>query len=366
MATIKFPSGDSFTLIPKVTVIRMKGIQLRSHMVSIYQPLADALLFSGKEVLVNWPVFSGAPMNSREEYDALREIVNAVSSAQLTNSPLIAFTDEGAKLDWLDQIGVTTYDFNGLELTSVPNEAELDANLLSTTKYFMLIIDHSKWLLPMSDAQGLNGRHVQVAWDAFRAELKDREQVFNFFYWDHTITDRAGRRAELLKAFNDNHTNIVIGFAAELPEKWKTYAEDVFIWDGVKLTTDSDHVMTPVGDGTDEISYALGLVAEECSEISHACMKALRFGLHDSPPSGNLTNLEKIVKEVHDLYACLLVLEQQLEEAGVDVSFTGGEDLIKRKLNRLRMYQERSISNGRLARPLIIPEVTAGEPKSAG
>ena len=47
-------------------------------------------------------------------------------------------------------------------------------------------------------------------------------------------------------------------------------------------------------------------------------------------------------------------------------SFTGGEDLIKRKLNRLRMYQERSISNGRLARPLIIPEVTAGEPKSAG
>lgn len=367
MPVIKLPSGDHFTLNSNVTVVRMKGIDLQSKKVSVTRALTDVSLFSGREILVNWPTLPKTPMGPSEEYEYLKEAASAIATAQMTENPLIVLVEEGTELSWLNQIGVMTFDFNDQELAVVPNEAELDANLLYTSKYrhIMLIIDTSKWTAPLGDTLGANDRYVHDAWDAFRATLKDPEQLFNLFYWDHSITDRTALRTALLEVFNDDHMNIVIGFDKHLPEKWKTYADDVFIWDGAKLTTDSDFMMATPPDGVDEISYALGLVVEECSEISYTCMKALRFGLHGRQPGDTSTNLEKIVKEVHDLHACLMVLEEQLKVTGIDVHFTGSVDLIKRKLDRLQFFQQRSIDNGRLSRSLIIPEVNVGEPKSA-
>lgn len=56
--------------------------------------------------------------------------------------------------------------------------------------------------------------------------------------------------------------------------------------------------------------HLLACLAEECAEVTHACMKALRFGLGDAEPGQPHTNAEKIIQEIADLYAVVELLEE--------------------------------------------------------
>lgn len=52
---------------------------------------------------------------------------------------------------------------------------------------------------------------------------------------------------------------------------------------------------------------------EECAEVQHACVKALRFGLHDSAPYAETNNLFAIRRELGDLLGVLQVINDTTE-----------------------------------------------------
>ena len=58
----------------------------------------------------------------------------------------------------------------------------------------------------------------------------------------------------------------------------------------------------------DHTQYLLVCLAEECAEVSHRAMKALRFGLDEIQPGQTLTNRERLVEELHDLISVAAIL----------------------------------------------------------
>lgn len=54
--------------------------------------------------------------------------------------------------------------------------------------------------------------------------------------------------------------------------------------------------------------HLLDILAEECNEVALRVSKALRFGLDEVQPGQTLTNRQRIMVEVNDLYAALKML----------------------------------------------------------
>lgn len=54
--------------------------------------------------------------------------------------------------------------------------------------------------------------------------------------------------------------------------------------------------------------HLLDILAEECNEVAQRVSKALRFGLEEVQPGHTLTNRQRIMQEVNDLYAALKML----------------------------------------------------------
>ena len=59
---------------------------------------------------------------------------------------------------------------------------------------------------------------------------------------------------------------------------------------------------------TDE-QHLLILLAEECSELSKACIKAARFGMENGEPGQALSNVDRIVDELTDVVAVAEMLD---------------------------------------------------------
>ena len=57
--------------------------------------------------------------------------------------------------------------------------------------------------------------------------------------------------------------------------------------------------------------HFLVCLAEEASELSQACAKALRFGLGDRYPVAGDTTLERVVKELNDVQAVAIMMKQR-------------------------------------------------------
>jgi len=55
--------------------------------------------------------------------------------------------------------------------------------------------------------------------------------------------------------------------------------------------------------------HLLSTLAEECAEVAQCASKALRFGLDDAQPGQLLTNRERIVSELNDLWAVVEMLD---------------------------------------------------------
>ena len=55
----------------------------------------------------------------------------------------------------------------------------------------------------------------------------------------------------------------------------------------------------------------LTILTEECAEVTQRITKALRFGMDECEPEQGLTNKERLVDEINDLYAVVLMLRGQ-------------------------------------------------------
>lgn len=88
-------------------------------------------------------------------------------------------------------------------------------------------------------------------------------------------------------------------------------------------------------------------LAEECSELSKACSKAIRFGVNATKPGSTETNRQRIIEEFKDVAAAIdyLIFDQLLpiEEAEMDYEFDKRRERIDKYLQvskDLGIYKE--------------------------
>ena len=55
--------------------------------------------------------------------------------------------------------------------------------------------------------------------------------------------------------------------------------------------------------------HLLVILSEECAEVSKEVSKCLRFGLDDKEPGQELSNREKVIKELSDLNGVMEMLQ---------------------------------------------------------
>lgn len=59
-----------------------------------------------------------------------------------------------------------------------------------------------------------------------------------------------------------------------------------------------------------ETEHLLTILFQECAEVQQRVSKALRFGLPEVQPGQDKTNAERIIEELNDLYAVVVMLER--------------------------------------------------------
>lgn len=92
-----------------------------------------------------------------------------------------------------------------------------------------------------------------------------------------------------------------------------------------------------------EIDHLLVVLAEECAEVAQRVAKALRFGLTEVQPGQPYTNAERIVNEVNDLIAVVMMLERH------GLPRYGSMAAINAKQAKVALY--RDYANGRTSHP---------------
>lgn len=95
--------------------------------------------------------------------------------------------------------------------------------------------------------------------------------------------------------------------------------------------------------------HLLTTLAEECSEITKAACKSLRFGLDDRSPldPGGMTNREKLIYELNDLVATV----NMLEDIGVVPHAWQDQKLQADKQGKVAKYMGYAMSKGTLTAP---------------
>jgi len=58
-------------------------------------------------------------------------------------------------------------------------------------------------------------------------------------------------------------------------------------------------------------NFLLLSLMEECAEVAQRCSKAIKFGLQEKQRNQDLTNNERLVDELEDLYGVALVLQDE-------------------------------------------------------
>ncbi len=92
-------------------------------------------------------------------------------------------------------------------------------------------------------------------------------------------------------------------------------------------------------------NYILIQLMEECAEVQHACAKALRFGLSDSPNILTPTNKEHLADELLDLLAIIQVVKTQ-KIAILPESKEETEQIINYKLDKIEKWMKYSVEKG--------------------
>jgi hypothetical protein len=103
---------------------------------------------------------------------------------------------------------------------------------------------------------------------------------------------------------------------------------------------------------TTRTEHLLACLFEECAELSKEAAKAVRFGLDDTKPGDELTNGEKILEELNDVYAIIDMLwnEKTLKRtcAGYPKNHVLVVEKVRAKQEKVEKYMEYARSNGSL------------------
>ena len=90
--------------------------------------------------------------------------------------------------------------------------------------------------------------------------------------------------------------------------------------------------------------YMLTCLAEECFEVGQRVMKALRFGLNEVQAGQPLHNADRILEELHDLFAVAAILQAE----GVIGPFVPPAGTVSRKLEKIERFMAISRATGAL------------------
>jgi len=88
-------------------------------------------------------------------------------------------------------------------------------------------------------------------------------------------------------------------------------------------------------------NFLLLSLMEECAEVAQRCSKAIKFGLKEKQLDQNLTNNERLIDELEDLYGVAKVLQD--EES---INHTNFERVLAKK-PRLEKYFKYSQSGNK-------------------
>ena len=84
--------------------------------------------------------------------------------------------------------------------------------------------------------------------------------------------------------------------------------------------------------------HLLTILTEECAEVAQRATKAMRFGMDEIQPGQGLTNKERMILEVNDLFAVLSMLEEKNQGISwVNHSLVTQK---KRKVEEFRVFDE--------------------------
>jgi hypothetical protein len=90
-------------------------------------------------------------------------------------------------------------------------------------------------------------------------------------------------------------------------------------------------------------------IAEEAAEISKAALKASQFGLDDRDPATQVTNLDWLLSEYHDLQGVMTLLRMEQKntvDRGLKLEATPWE--LREKLQKVCRWAKHSIEQNRL------------------
>ncbi len=91
--------------------------------------------------------------------------------------------------------------------------------------------------------------------------------------------------------------------------------------------------------------HLLTCLAEECTEVGKCVAKMLRFGPDDMEPGTTMSNRDRVVEEMRDLWAVLEILQDEGALPPVGMS---SED-VDRKRAKIERFMEIARGNGVLS-----------------
>jgi len=97
-----------------------------------------------------------------------------------------------------------------------------------------------------------------------------------------------------------------------------------------------------------EIQYALGKLAEECTEAAKECLKAQQYGFDSyHPDEPGVTNRERLLKELHDIEGAVRFLNHI---ARGTFEFIPCSNLAMDKMDRISEQMDISVAKGQVVR----------------
>jgi len=86
--------------------------------------------------------------------------------------------------------------------------------------------------------------------------------------------------------------------------------------------------------------HLLVTFAEECAEVIKEVSKALRFGLDDHAPDTTETNRERITNEFNDLFAVMVMLQDEGVIKEKDLLTTEAIEAKRKKVEHFMQYSK--------------------------
>jgi len=92
--------------------------------------------------------------------------------------------------------------------------------------------------------------------------------------------------------------------------------------------------------------YLLTKLAEEAAEIAQMALKTQQFGLNEVRAGQDLTNKQRLIGELNDLFAIVEILNDEY-----DLGFKPDYDATMKKIEKIKKYYALSQDLGKVMRP---------------